>query len=369
MTVTVVVSGAIVPVVVLVLAWLAPAMADPGLPFGVRIPAAHRDAAVIGEQRRSYRRLLALGGGSAVAVGAVLAAVLPDPAAVATAVTAVVAAVGATAHVRARRAIRSAKEREGWYRGLRQGVSVDTSLRTRPVRAPWPWAAPAALLIALTAALAVARYPGMPGQLPTHFGADGTADRFAAKSLTTAFAPVLAQLGLTGLLGLTVRLALRGRADLDPADPAGSAARHRRYLRRTSAALLVLAALVDLSVLLAAVRIWRGEHTVEPAELLAPVLLGLAVLVVVAVRTGQGGSRLDRASARPEPGPGPEPGLVHVDDGHHWRLAGTVYVNRRDPALLVPKRLGVGWTLNLGNPRTLLLAALCAGFALAMSLI
>jgi uncharacterized membrane protein len=37
------------------------------------------------------------------------------------------------------------------------------------------------------------------------------------------------------------------------------------------------------------------------------------------------------------------------DDDHYWK-GGLVYVNRRDPALLVPKRFGVGWTINLGHP-------------------
>jgi uncharacterized membrane protein len=32
----------------------------------------------------------------------------------------------------------------------------------------------------------------------------------------------------------------------------------------------------------------------------------------------------------------------------HWR--GVIYVNREDPALFVPKRFGIGWTLNFGRP-------------------
>lgn len=36
-------------------------------------------------------------------------------------------------------------------------------------------------------------------------------------------------------------------------------------------------------------------------------------------------------------------------DDRHWKW-GMVYINRADPALLVEKRFGVGWTLNLGRP-------------------
>lgn len=50
-----------------------------------------------------------------------------------------------------------------------------------------------------------------------------------------------------------------------------------------------------------------------------------------------------------------------VGEERHW-LWGAVYLNPRDPALLVPERLGVGLTVNLGRPLgwLLLLAPLLA---------
>ena len=46
------------------------------------------------------------------------------------------------------------------------------------------------------------------------------------------------------------------------------------------------------------------------------------------------------------------------DDGH-W-LAGTIYFNRKDPRILVPKKLGfgLGRTLNLGHPVSWLIVAI-----------
>jgi len=60
--------------------------------------------------------------------------------------------------------------------------------------------------------------------------------------------------------------------------------------------------------------------------ILAPVLLigALSLLLPLLARTGR----------RP-----PE---------DHWR--GVFYCNAQDPALLVPKRYGLGYTLNFGNP-------------------
>lgn len=54
-----------------------------------------------------------------------------------------------------------------------------------------------------------------------------------------------------------------------------------------------------------------------------------------------------------------------VGEERHW-LWGALYLNRRDPALLVPQRLGPGLTVNLGRPLGwLLLLAPLAGASLA----
>lgn len=41
--------------------------------------------------------------------------------------------------------------------------------------------------------------------------------------------------------------------------------------------------------------------------------------------------------------------VVKEEDDKHW-IAGVIYYNNKDPAILVPKRLGLGHTLIFGNP-------------------
>jgi uncharacterized membrane protein len=41
---------------------------------------------------------------------------------------------------------------------------------------------------------------------------------------------------------------------------------------------------------------------------------------------------------------------VFRDDDQYW-YAGVFYNNPDDPALFVPKRFGLGWTLNFGHPQ------------------
>lgn len=42
--------------------------------------------------------------------------------------------------------------------------------------------------------------------------------------------------------------------------------------------------------------------------------------------------------------------IVFRDDDRYW-YGGVFYNNPDDPALFVPKRFGLGWTMNFGHPR------------------
>jgi uncharacterized membrane protein len=52
----------------------------------------------------------------------------------------------------------------------------------------------------------------------------------------------------------------------------------------------------------------------------------------------------------------PTPADQFNRDNSHW-VAGIFYVNRQNPHLLVPKRLGGGWTFNFARPSAWLLTA------------
>jgi uncharacterized membrane protein len=355
----------VVPGVILLMAWLMPALTGPTLPFGVRTPPAHADAPVIAEQRRGYRWWVGSLGGAVLAAELALSMASPSRLLVGCASVAVLA-VSAVAYLRARRAILAVKRGEDWYAGLRQVVTVDTSLRTEPVRYPWLWAVPAVLVPALTAVLAAVEYPSMPSRLPMHYGTSGAADRFADKSIGTAFTPVFIQLAFTGLLLLLTWLTIRSKAELDPAQPAASASRYRRFVVRTTGAVLLMGACVNLGILAAGWQTWHGDRSSSLALVLAPITVGLLIVVATALRTGRNGSRL---APREPAGDPADPRVVSPDDDRYWRAGGLLYVNRQDPSFLVAKRFGIGWTINFGNPRSLWLIVGLAAFIAVLQLI
>jgi uncharacterized membrane protein len=198
-------------------------------------------------------------------------------------------------------------------RQVPQRIVADTSLRTEPERFPWVWAVPAMLLPFGTLAAGIALYPDMPASVPAR----------------TRGSEVVAV-----------------------------------FLRRVGRALLVLAAAVNVTLLLAFTATWRG-HAPGPwttAGMLLISLLVVAYVLVVAVRTGQGGSRVDTPAGRPARA------ADHLDDDRHWR-AGILYVNRADPALMVQKRVGIGWTSNFGNPWGIVILAGVLALVVAAALV
>jgi uncharacterized membrane protein len=208
------------------------------------------------------------------------------------------------------------------------------------------WLIPALVVLAATAIIGAVRYPGLPSQLAVHFGASGVPDRWVRKSAWSAFAMVVGQLWVTALWAGLVQIIYRSRPDIDATDAADSTRRYRRFLAACTRALLVLVALVDVSLMLAALRRWQVYRLsgIGSALLVLPPAAGLLILVAVIFWMGQARSRLTGTSDGRRP-----PADANRDDDRFWK-AGLTYANRDDPAVMVGARFGVGWTLNFGNP-------------------
>ncbi|PRY38895.1 DUF1648 domain-containing protein [Umezawaea tangerina] len=327
-----------------------PRLGSPSAAFGVRTPPDRADDPVILEQRRRYGSVLLIVI-PVISLLTALAGALLDSVAPASVGVAVLCLVAAALWARAHRAISQAKDTGRWYGHLRQGAVADTSLRTDPVRFPWLWTIPSALVVAVTALVGVVVYPNLPDtlQLPRR-GVGETAYLDYPTTVWTAFGLVFGQVLLTALMVGVVVSALRARPDLDAAQPRGSAVRYRKYLAGTARALLAMATLLNLMLSGLSAVVWSGNHSgwLLAAIVGIPLAASLAVAAHLVLRVGGGG----KASEAEAP-----TGLVRRDDDRHSAAAGLLYINADDPAVLVPSRVGRGWTVNLGNPRVLAGAA------------
>ncbi|MQA11142.1 MAG: DUF1648 domain-containing protein [Pseudonocardiaceae bacterium] len=347
-----------------VIAVLLPNFSRPTLAFGVRIPPEQVDSEFVTEQRRWYQRWVLAGCAALLAVQLPLALAVPEFVQYGLSTLPVVVVAGAV-YYRAHSRIRAAKRQQGWYDSARQGIAVDTSLRSDPERFPWLWVLPAIVVLAITAVIGILRYPSMPDILVLHWSGSGEPDRTAPKSPGSAFVLVFVQAGLTAFLVVLTRLCFGAKPELDPARPRGSARQHRRFSTRTAKAMLVLTAASGFTMLGAALMVWWNSFSVPLLLLsLLPVAIGVVGLLVLSVRTGQGGSKLEQEADVAE-----NTGYVEQDDDRFWLAAGLFYVNRDDPAVFVQKRVGFGWTVNLANPKAWLLFVGLIGIAVLPALL
>lgn len=340
---TTVIISASVLFVMLAFVWIMPSLTQPTLPFGVRVPAERADDSHIARIRRGYRSTLI--GAFIVCVGAMAA--LRDTVSVvwlAQGLALLGVICFAAAYYVAHRRLQGVKARENWYAGQREALVANTDTQSGRLTFPWAWLLPALLALGATIVIGVLRYPKLPATIPTHFDINGKPNGFAAKGPAAFLLPAM-EVALTILFAGLTWLILRSRYDIDPADPEASSAQQRGFRLRWSRALLLFAALTNIALLLGALLTWQILPANRPgtfAILLAPeavILLGALGLAIV---TGQGGARMRVARS------GAKTGLVHRDDDRYWK-GGLIYYNPDDPAFLVEKRFGVGWTINFAS--------------------
>ena len=342
MTLTIISVGTLF--LLLVFGWIMPALTQPTLPFGVRVPPERASDPAIARVRRGYRAALLIG------FVAVAAAVVTLSRGTRTlwlgqVVALIGIAVYSGAYYVAHRRLHEIKLREGWYAGQREALVANIAAPVGRATFPILWLLPALAVLAATIVIGVVRYPKLPATIATHFAFNGTPNGFSAK-MPGAFLLAGMEVALTLLFGALAWFIPRLRYDVDPADPHASAERQRIFRVRWSRALLLFAALTNLSMLFGSLLIWQvlpSNHPLTLVATLAPAALILLGAFGLSIMTGQGGARMRVA------GSSAKTGYVHRDDDRFWK-GGMIYYNPDDPALLVEKRFGVGWTLNFARP-------------------
>jgi len=319
------------------------ALRPPGLPLSVRVPQSHIGDPFVLTAIRRFRWGLVLAWLVTAALTAVLAFTGAAPVAAVLPVL-LYTALSILDLVLSRRVIIRAKREGNWF----EGVPVRVSAQLTPPAYRHPpiiWPALAAVVLAVAVAVDVALYPNLPDPIPVHFNVAGDADRWAAKSVWSVFGILIIGAAVVVLLSVISVFAARYAARTQ-ADDTAQQATLRTQVQRT----LLTSMLSELAFVIA-----LGISAIELSQRLLPearwtvaaCAIGLVVLVMVVVigNVARARVQLQPANVRDPRTPRPDA----VDDDQHWK-GGLLYVNRDDPALLVPRRFGLGWTLNLGRP-------------------
>jgi hypothetical protein len=210
-----------------------------------------------------------------------------------------------------------------------------------PRRSP-AWATTAAagplFLLGLTAFYLALRWQDIPARFPVHWDMEGRANGWSTRSASGVFGPIAVgvlvcagNLALVRLLGSSARRPFVG----------GAPAEREAHARRTTTLVST-----GVAYFVAVVFSWAGllpfvGHENGPGVSPA-VVAGLVLALLAAVLFAS--SRGPR-SAAVAPGASP-PGDRTPDAAWKW---GLFYANPDDPALLVEKRAGIGYTVNLAH--------------------
>ena len=312
--------------------------------FAVTVPAAaSRDPRLV-RMKRGYSAIMAvLAFASFVLCVASVALAGPDALAVAVPVaTFAQIGIGFALMLRCRARVRAIKAAEGWTAAARESVSVSDAELPRPL--PVRWELLHLAVIAASIALAWALYPSVPDKIVQHVGFDGVPTDYMDKSPVTALLPAIICAFMAAVMTVSHLAIVRSKRPVDPATPSASALAYALFARVQSVALCVSGLLINLVLGLGMPLAFANMVSVgaTASVIIAVVLVIVAANLWVAVAYGQNGSRVLRDAM-----PSDE---LRADDDAHW-LAGVFYVNREDPSAFVPKRFGVGWTVNLGSWR------------------
>jgi uncharacterized membrane protein len=243
----------------------------------------------------------------------------------------------------------------------------EAAMRPRRVSLPGGWpaqAGPFLILAAICASLWL-RWDRIPSRIPIHWGLTGHPDGWSAKSIASVFGGAAVGALICSLTAILCLMIMGGVRRIHGSGP--RARRADRFLRIMSLYLLALEYWFALLMGLICLTALRPDPA-APLPLFWPIMVAQTLVIgtvfLLVIRSGQGGWRLKGVGEGPAPGADVAPVGDRTPDSC-WKL-GLFYFNRDDPALIVEKRFGAGWTLNFGNPRALLVIGGLLVFILAM---
>ena|GEM_PF-690549 len=275
-------------------------------------------------------------------------------------------------YIRAYHQVKEFKRQSDWTISTVSSAQVVPLTDERALFSPW-WYLTYLIPIAAITVISWIKYPSLPDMIPQNIDLDGTVISYAEKTMGTVFTMPLILLALTALFAFIGLMINRAKRQTDDPNIVRGLRNNRTFqiamgkmMFWLGLAMILMMAGAQLSILgmlSALFSLWAS---------IALLVFVLVVMVYLLFAIGQGGYRLGErqkaVTATSIDGHVIE-GDVAEDD-EHWILWGTFYNNPEDPSLFVQKRVGMGWTTNVGNPigkwLMIITAALVVAFLVAL---
>ncbi|MGH9774728.1 MAG: DUF5808 domain-containing protein [Candidatus Acidiferrales bacterium] len=229
------------------------------------------------------------------------------------------------------------------------------------------------VILAVAAVILALHWQQIPARFPDHWGLDGRPNGWATRTFMGVFGILISGAAVCVGIALLAYAVVHWSRHINAS---GGEAAHEDHFRQVQLAIILtseyfIALMFSWGALLPLRRLPESMPG-GFGYILAGTLVYVIAILAVAVRTGQGGSNLGAGVMRAEASAAPaSTGAAPIGDRTPdacWKL-GVFYINRDDPAVLVEKCFGFGYTLNFGNPRSWALLAAFILVPLAVSLL
>ncbi|MGA9751097.1 MAG: DUF5808 domain-containing protein [Acidobacteriota bacterium] len=347
MLLTLLIAGAFPTVVMVATALALPHWSHRGLFFGVTVGAEFAPTSEGRAILRGYRGTVAATGLLALAMAAGGALNLPWLSLAAPFVAAAGVLVGylRAHHAALAHSIAPVTVREASLQVRREGLPGSIYGQGLPF-----------LILASASLYAAHHWDELPARIPIHFDAQGAPNGWAAKGLFSVFGGA----GFTALLCLLMLLFSYTllRCSRPGTTGASSGTLRRVFLKGLLACEFLLALVGACITAMPFVTSPQGRQRITLLVIVAAMAFPLVLLTYLGIVA----SRAMGRGATVEAGRPPSRGDGTPDSC--WKK-GMFYVNRDDPALWVPKRFGIGYTLNFGHRGAWVILGILLAIALA----
>lgn len=197
-------------------------------------------------------------------------------------------------------------------------------------------------------------YDKIADKIIMHTDFEGNITDMRDKTYLNVFYPSLISAPMLLMFYLLNLMVIKVRPRISKENPEKSLANNRKA-KKTWTYYLGLNAFVMTLLFEIGVNFLALKNNSLPLYILTiiTIILSIGGVIYLGIKVGTDGSRLDKMED-----------FSFEEDDKYWILGGHFYNNPYDPAIFVAKRIGVGYTINIGRPLGKLIMIIIYGFVI-----
>ncbi|AXI08406.1 hypothetical protein CUC15_05435 [Oceanobacillus zhaokaii] len=254
------------------------------------------------------------------------------------------------------------KKNSNWAINKSQQVFINTGFRNQRLTHSNYWFLISFVISIVVIIITFQRYDLIPEQIPMQYNFAGEVTNWVDKSYRSVLSMPIMQLYLMLLFLFINTMIAKSKQQINAEKPEESMRQNIIFRRRWSLYIIVTGSL--LTVMFSFIQLSFIYPINQQVITIVPLLFSFIMIIwaiVLSITTGQGGSRVKSQM-------GKNGNVIDRDDDKYWKL-GQFYYNKNDPAFMLEKRFGVGWTINHARPLAWIIILVIIGLAIGIPLL